>query len=388
MPSKSFEVRVEPAVLKWARTSAGWTVEEIGTKLRKNGQLVESWESGNKNPTLYQLKALANYYKRPLAALLLPTPPKEQNLPTDFRSMQGGHISPKTRFAIRRARRLQSIAKELNEEPLVNISLRIGTTETDDNPELLAQRVRDLLGIEIENQFNWKDDKEALNQWIYSIERLGILVFQMSMPIEDARAFSLFDNEIPVIVVNIREPSLNARIFSLFHELGHILLKKEGRCNPNGYPESFSLPTSIEPFCNRFSGAVLVPKEHLLGHAQVGNVTESREWQDRILRILSKDFKVSQEVILRRLLLAKLTSEEFYMCKRMEWKKRENKELSKKRSGGKRDIPRECIQQNGVPLTSMILNSYQNKKITKSDVADYLGIHLKYLPDIERGLEA
>lgn len=393
--TKSFEVHVEPSVLKWARITAGWTVDDIGAKLHKSGRLVESWESGDGNPTLHQLVSLADYYKRPLAALLLPEPPEEPPLPHDFRSLQVGKVSeitPKTRFAMRRARRLQSIAKDLIEETPIDISQRIGNATISDNPESLAQKIRGVLGIEIQVQMGWKDTKEALNQWIYSIEALEILVFQMSIPIEDARAFSLFDNEIPVIVINTKEDSLNAKIFSLFHELGHLILSKDGICDPGAYSESSKKAKSIEAFCNRFAGAFLVPMDQLINHNYVKDVKNPCEWQDKTLKKISKDFKVSQEVILRRLLLAGLATDEFYKNKRKEWsvwdQKTREKAREKKSTGGSRDISRECIQQNGGALISLILDSYQSKKITKSDVADYLGIKLKYLPDVERALEA
>jgi hypothetical protein len=90
-------------------------------------------------------------------------------------------------------------------------------------------------------------------------------------------------------------------------------------------------------------------------------------------------------------LLAELATDEFYKNKRKEWSAMDQKtreKAEKKSTGGNRDISRECIQQNGGALISLILNSYQSKKITKSDVADYLGIKLKYLPDVERALEA
>jgi Zn-dependent peptidase ImmA (M78 family) len=388
---KSFEVQVVPSVLTWARTTAGWNVEDIGKKLRKDRQLIESWESGTKNPTLHQLISLADYYKRPLAALLLPEPPKEPQLPHDFRNLQDGNslnITPKTRFAMRRAMRLQSIAKELSEEPFTFISQRIGSAKVSDNPEVLAEKTRVRLGIDIQTQMSWKDTKEALNQWVYSIEASGILVFQMSMPIEDARAFSLFDNELPVIVISTKEDSLNAKIFSLFHELGHILLSGEGICDPGSHSESVKREGSEEAFCNRFAGALLVPMDQLMNHNLVRNAEKSGEWDNSTLQKLSKNFKVSQEVVLRRLLLAGLTTDEFYKTKREEWRVKDQRIQEKRPPGGGRNIPRECIQQNGVPLVSLILDSYKSKKITKSDVADYLGISLKYLSDVERSLEA
>ena len=46
--------------------------------------------------------------------------------------------------------------------------------------------------------------------------------------------------------------------------------------------------------------------------------------------------------------------------------------------------PRKCIQENGVPFVSLVLESYKKDKITYSDVADYLGIRLKHLPKVEQ----
>jgi hypothetical protein len=136
------------------------------------------------------------------------------------------------------------------------------------------------------------------------------------------------------------------------------------------------------------TGAILIPKDGLLCHRSVEGRTSSYKWPERTLGTISSDFKVSKEVILRRLLIAGLTSKEFYLTKRIEWMKKEKKPKSPKGKGIKRDIPKECLQRNGEPLTSLVLDSYRNDRITTSDVADYLGIRVKHIPRIERLLEA
>ena len=80
--------------------------------------------------------------------------------------------------------------------------------------------MRNLLGIELQVQSNWKDNADALKQWIKLVESIDVIVIQTPIPIEDARAFSLRGDGYPIIVLNITD-SKNARIFSLFHELGH-----------------------------------------------------------------------------------------------------------------------------------------------------------------------
>lgn len=390
--NRSISIPVKPAVLVWARESMGRTIKEVASHLGESEELVRDWEAGQMQPTLSQLKTLARFYKRPLAAFFLPSPPEEPSVPHDFRTLPEGierQLSPKTRLAMRQARRLQSIASELN-DGLNGVSSaldRIGRASLSDDPEALAFKVRDILGISLDEQLSWQKETDALDRWKKSVECLGILVFQMSMPLEEARAFSFTDEGLPVIVINTKDAA-KARIFSLFHELGHILLNEGGICDPSklSSDESSRKAKTIEAFCNFFAGAVLIPRNSLLSHRLVEGKTASSRWPERTLASISNDFKVSKEVVLRRMLIAGLTSKEFYQEKHNEWAAKEKKKESAK--GIKRDIPKECIQRNGVPLTSLVLDSYRNDKITTSDVADYLGVRVKHIAQIERLLEA
>lgn len=390
--SRSISISVKPAVLVWARESMGRTIEEVAAHLGESEKLVNEWEAGQKQPPLYQLKALARYYRRPLAAFFLPNPPEEPSLPKDFRTLPEESeipLSPKTRLAMRQARRLQSIASELKEDGDSDFLALVGHAEISDDPEALAWKVRAVLGISLEEQLSWEKDTDAMDRWKRSVESLGILVFQMPMPLEEARAFSFTDGGLPVIVINTKD-ALKARVFSLFHELGHILLNEGGICDPSkfGGEESSKKVRSIEAFCNFFAGAVLIPRESLLCHRSIVGKAPYYEWPERTLGTISNDFKVSKEVVLRRLLIAGLTSREFYSLKHNEWMRKEKKPDSAKGKGIKRDIPKECLQRNGAPLTSLVLDSYRNDRITTSDVADYLGIRVKHIPRIERLLEA
>lgn len=467
MPQKSFEVFVEPDVLIWARESIGRNIEEVAKQLNVNNDLVKRWENGEKKPTLNQLKKLAQFYKRPLGVFFLPAPPKELSLPKDFRTLPEETIlplKPKTRLAIRRARRLQSLTLELKSTLQQEIILKIGSVSLSDNPEEVAEQTRAYLGVDILMQFHWTDEKVAFRAWIKALEKLGLLVLQMSFPIEDARAFSLTDGELPMIIINTQDHSIKARIFSLFHEFGHILLNRGGICDPNrstwDAPEQHTSSEGIrvvEKFCNHFSGALLVPKAALLNHEIVKAMKPSLEWSDDTLVKIARDFKVSREVILRRLTILGLASLAFYQKKRAEWeseakvakeeeKKKflfnlerkfrqdlidevvsaelraafENEKLSlssaalitqiddmhwsledeknayeiedkgtrldiyKLKRGGGPPPSTKCIQENGAPFVSLVLESYKKDKITYSDVADYLRIRLKHLPKVEQ----
>jgi Zn-dependent peptidase ImmA (M78 family) len=206
------------------------------------------------------------------------------------------------------------------------------------------------------------------------------------MPIEETRGFSLTEGDIPVIVLNEKD-SIRARIFSLFHEYGHLLLDKGGLCDMKEQNIPSDKAMSIEKFCNHFAGAILVPKDVLQNHRLLESKTLSTVWSDEDLKKLSKDFKISQEVILRRLVMLKLASLNFYQKKRKEWEaitKEEEKQIIRRRQ----KPPKKCIQENGVPMVSLVLESFRKDKITYSDVADYLAIQLKHLPKVEQLIES
>ena len=49
--SRSFEVDVNPNIIKWARESAGWSIEEIAVKLKTSVENYKRIKSGLKRPT-------------------------------------------------------------------------------------------------------------------------------------------------------------------------------------------------------------------------------------------------------------------------------------------------------------------------------------------------
>ena len=74
-------------------------------------------------------------------------------------------------------------------------------------------------------QLSFKSPELAFSYYRNLIENNGISVFQY--PLIGVRGFSLTDREFPVIVINSGDYP-NGKIFSLFHELCHILFNIGG----------------------------------------------------------------------------------------------------------------------------------------------------------------
>jgi Zn-dependent peptidase ImmA (M78 family)/transcriptional regulator with XRE-family HTH domain len=375
MRSGILEVPVAPGVLKWARETMGKTLDDVARRLDLALTMVEAWETGQKNPTLKQLRELSVFLKRPLAAFFLPAAPQEDPLPADFRTLPADSKKPfteKTLLALRRARRLQDLSRELALTLGERSSFAVETASLADDVRSLADRMRQKLDVSVERQFKWKNESEALSEWKRAAESCGVLALELPFPLAEGRAFSLTDDSYPVIVLNSGD-SLNARIFSLFHEFGHLLLGQSGICDLS------EEGNAIEQFTNRFSGELLVPEPALLGQPVVQSHI-GEDWEDDDLLVLGRQFKVSREVILRRLLIISYTTRSFYERKRAEW---EAGRRERTPSGGRRVPAKQCLRQNGVPFTARVLEAAERDIITYRDVSDYLSIGLKYFPAVE-----
>jgi len=381
MEDKNLGILVKPDVLIWARESLGLNKQNVAKRLKTSIETIDQWEATQKTPTFKQLEQLSKVYKRPLAAFFLPKPPKELPLPKDFRTLPPDRkkpISLKTRLAIRRARRLQEVTADLAKNLNREIKTKVDGVRLTDDSEVIAAQKREDLKITLDTQFSWTDENEALGSWISAFEKTGILILQLSMPLEENRGFSLADNSVKVIVINNLDAT-RAKIFSLFHEYGHILLNSSSLCDLEDRYYQTSEIERIEIFCNHFAGALLVPRKALILHDIIKSQRYLSGWTDELLRRLSGDFKVSQEVILRRLVILGIASEDFYRKKRQEWAS-----IGPRVSWGKQNPPKKCIREHGVPFVSLTLEAQKTGRITYSDLADYLSIQLKYVPKLER----
>ena len=96
-----------------------------------------------------------------------------------------------------------------------------------DSPTELAQQTRAYLDISVDTQAGWNSVKEALGNWRENVEEKGIFVFKAAFQNDSVDGFCLVHEQFPVIYLNNSRSSVR-QIFSLFHELAHLLLGKNG----------------------------------------------------------------------------------------------------------------------------------------------------------------
>ncbi|MDR3695095.1 XRE family transcriptional regulator [Mucilaginibacter sp.] len=376
--------KISPSILKWARNSIGYSIEDTAHKLNINPQKLEEWEKGITSPTYNQLESLAyKIYKRPLATFFRKYPPNEKPIEKDFRNLTSAEVtnfSTEMILVIRKAKHLQNLITDLDlEEP----KFKKFKVSIEDNPVIAAERFRTFIGLRIDDQKRWSS-LNAFDNFKQCVENIGIFIFQLQMPFEEARAFSL-SGDIPIIVLNT-EDAKNGRIFSLFHEVCHILFNIGGVFRDketNNLNKEYKI---IEDFCNLFAASFLIPDNPFKVEIDYGNQT-LHEWSEKDLIDLSKIYNVSKEAILRKLVDLNLASKSFYFEKKRIW----NAELitykdiqrqKNKESGG--GIPQDIkvVSEKGRLFVSSVLENFEKGNISYGQISEFLEVKLDHLSKI------
>lgn len=367
---------INPEILKWARKESGFSLEEAA-KSGVSSNKIEKAERGEELLTFKQLIKIANKYKRPPSFFYLEKPPKEDLL-SDFRTLVSRDVkySPLLRDKIKKIREKRQFAIEYKYYDRDYSYEFINSIDKNEDPEDVSERIREFLNINMKVRNEWKNKYEAFNYWKTQIERLGILIFQLSnIEVEEMRGFSISEVPYPVIALN-RGDNVLGRIFTLIHELCHIMVNKGGICTAKKRDEK---EFEIERFCNAVAGATLVPKNELLNHKIVKG--HPPEWTDKELKSLVRTFWGSKEVILRRLLILEKTYKDHYQTKREKWKTK----ISRDQGGGPSPY-RKTLTGNSKNYIKMVLNAMYDGKITMQDASYYLGLKLKHFKTLEKNL--
>lgn len=359
-------------VLKWARvTRFGANIDEAASKLKVTREQITDWETINPTVTPQILKRIAKVYKRHITVLLLQTPPIS-SAPPKFRTLpnfENIYFDSSTFLAIRSAQEIQGITKMLLAN---NINQRfINLKKHRESASDLAKFVIQELNVTNEMRFETKTTRQQLSVWKRLIESCGVIVVEHLFPIKDSRAFTLYDDLAPIIILNGRDTD-NARVFSLFHELGHLIM---GQTDSDDTLDLYVQDkTRDELFCNQFAASFLVPDE-LLKESVVG----VRDFNDENVKVIANKFKVSSAVVWRRLYdgnfidLSQLKNNRKRLAT-FEWFEKLDKKKKSKGGGNADTFLYTTMKRKGELYISEVFEAYNSKRITYYEVLDYTGV--------------
>lgn len=362
-------------ILKWSRETVGINPEQAARKLHFNLDELIKIENGELPVSYSKLEKMAELYGRPLALFFFSRIPDEITPVKQFRTLPEiafYEFDPNMYKLFRKALIMQINTAELNENKSIftNVSIDVD----NHNIKKSCDNIRNFLGVSLGLQKKKNDISESLEIWREAINNIGISVFKDSFQNDSYSGFSIYDDKFPIIFIN-NNLSKNRQLFTLFHELAHILFKISGIDIENDEEINKNINNrvdrDIEQFCNRFAAEFLVPTEDFVFEYQKLKSLYSEIDTANICAKLSKIYTVSKEVILRKLVDNKLVPINNYDILVNRW----NEELE--------SVPKKKPQGNfyynkmsylGKNYISSVFINYKQNKINATQASNYLMI--------------
>ncbi len=369
-------------LLRWARESAGYSTREVAAFLRRTEDGIVDWEEGRGRPRYKTLERLATKYKRPVAAFFLPDVPTEPPSPEDFRTTPrrgADEYHPDSLLAFREARNWLADTRELLDLLDMDLRFSLPAFTLGDPPGNVASEIREVLGVAVEEQLRWRQNHYAVSYtWRDVLFDHGILAIVFKMPMDDVRAFSVVGDNLACIGLNSDDLGYG-RVFSLFHDVGHLCLRQPGASgrSPTMLPQSVgSSQETVERYCDRFAASFLMPADHPRVQGALSGIAQDPS-RDRIERV-ARSFKVSKYVTLGRAWDLHYISGDLYWTLFRAWQESDAASRERRGKGGP-GPPEKRVSWVGRRLTSLVFEALDSRQITPYETSRLLGLDSRYL---------
>lgn len=356
----------------------------------KNFRWVGAAEEGQKKPTFKQLENLANLYGVPSWVFISESLPEEYQFSKampEFRRFADSDAKEVDTYKVRvisaKVARLRNLILELREdmkEPVAVFSPP--KIDQRSSPEQAAQQARRWLGVDDHESF-------SLKQWREKVESRDVFVFLTSKyrgwahlgKEAQFRGLSIYEATLPIIIIN-NSDAKKAQSFTLFHELGHLLLGESAMHHFGEYDH----PT--EKWCDKFAGSVLMPEERFREAATAVKDFES-------IALLARKFQVSVHACIVRLSQLEIIGATKYReferrregenrrmqekSRTSEWQREEDTRRVREKlrtSSGRsaRNRPKEVLEQYGRIYSTAVLDAYHSNEIGLSKLCQLLDL--------------
>jgi len=322
------------------------------------------------------LEALATALKVPIAVFFFPEPPKVPDIAQTFRTLPDAefeHIPGRVKLLLRKAKAFQLNLMELTsgKNPAPRVITNDFRFASDADLVDAADKVRTYLGVSLETQQSWQDDDAALKAWRQALQAVGVYIFKDAFKADEFSGFCLFDDVFPLIYVN-NSSAKTRQIFTLFHELAHLLFNTSGIDTLHGdYITKLQGDSkNIEIFCNRFAAEFLLP-ERIFATAMRGQTAT-----EATAELLASRYHVSREFVFRRFLEHNWIDEVAYTEAAKRWSQQRG-------AGSGGDYYWTKLSYLGRDYVALALSEFHKSRINETQLADYLDTKPKNLAGIE-----
>ncbi|MGH7119623.1 MAG: ImmA/IrrE family metallo-endopeptidase [Acetobacteraceae bacterium] len=265
-------------------------------------------------------------------------------------------------------------------EPISEFHLKAHLGEA---PEEVGRRLREALGITVEEQRAWPNEWRAWAAWRGSAERIGVLVFIFSrVKLGEVRGLALLRTPLPVAAINSKEIP-ESKAYTMLHETVHVMLAagheekpalKEGR--------SAAAWNKVERFAEIAASHALLPEQALA--EQVHELGKARSWNIESVRRLARRFRVTPLAAATRLRESGFMTSGAYRQWREHWAK--FTAALPPRRGGIASPAEKAVNRAGRPFALLVLEALAANRLTSTEAARYLELRFDHLDAVRAHL--
>lgn len=356
------------------------------TGIKEN--ILHDWEKNGTEMSLTQAKSFAKKFNSHWSILLLKTDVSPIKEAVNHRAgySDNAAFSMRTMRAYESARLLLSSSIEIDGQT-VDTRLKTLCTSSKSDAIECAHKARRLLEITPEIMKSAKGGPVGVYQfWCNVLSSTGIYISEQDMPEDETKAFLMEDNNRAVIVINKNDRYPHSKVFSLLHELGHVVRGESSAACTATISAKRLDPT--EAWCNKFASEMILPDDLLMKDALVDTV-RSTDDPAGIIRLLSTKYRASFTVIMYKLLQHdKLTKKQYgemqafferIILPKFKVKIDPEKEIKL----GKAYHINKDIKRASPSLSREVLARHMAGTLSYSQVAKLLGTKARYIEDIK-----
>lgn len=229
-------------------------VKAFGKRKAKEFNEFSDGNSKNFEIETDKLIKFADILNIPFAYIFLNELPKKEKLLADFRA-EKKEFSNNLQVCIESSKKKQEWFRNyLNR----NGYDKFLNNNDFDSEERLIKEIKKLIDFDkaknISKGTRFIYMKDALEKKNFIVQQSGISQNETkkNIKLDECRGYAIYDEYAPLIFINSKDTSENGKIFTLLHELSHILLKHSG-------VSSYDFNIEEEYKCNNIAGEILMP---------------------------------------------------------------------------------------------------------------------------------
>jgi Zn-dependent peptidase ImmA (M78 family) len=403
-------IQVNPAVLIWARETAGFALEEAAPKLFKDGakatavENLAAMEDGEKQPTRTQLAKFAKVYKRPLLAFYMAEPPRTGRRGQDFRQSPDDRTKRENAMLdtlLRDVKARQEAVRDLvlDDDDFWEHKF-VGSVTIDTPVTTVVSSISLALGFDNKDKNLRRGEPDKLFKILRAAaEDIGIFVLLLSdlgsarhnpIPSSVFRGFAIADEVAPFVVINARE-ARTSRSFTLMHELAHVWLGATGVSGQAYTGNPVTQAAKIEQFCNDVAGEFLLPSESFKSDTVAFDPDDAAA-AEPIIESIAYSWSVSEPMVAYKLYRLGELSPPAYAALRGMYAARWQAFLASqnnKKTNDRGPNPNVVKAHNlGDALLGVVSRNVRTKALTYTKAANLLGSKANRVETLLRGYEA